>query len=437
MKSSPSGAFSSVPLLNLEPNSFGMGDRFAHQAKAQLRAIMLANGQGANVTPVWNKSYREHCTVGSQPGSVARAVNQAVEELRWKKPFHIDADHITQKTVDLFLASSDYYTLDVAEAIGKPAPGRVVEDFLARHRELMRRIELPGDVPAIEMSHSKASEVATKYLSAVKEASVIYRRIEGAKGPAHFITEVSVDETDSPQKPDELLLILAALADEGIPLQTIAPKFTGRFNKGVDYVGDVAQFGAEFRADIAVIAYAVKTYALPVNLKLSVHSGSDKFSLYPIIHRIIRDTGAGLHLKTAGTTWLEEVIGLAEAGGDALKLAKEIYAQAHEHRDELCAPYRSVIDIDSSKLPEPSLVNGWSSEQYVDALRHDANCPKFNPSLRQLLHVGYKIAAQMGQRYLDMLDACESEISANVTSNLYDRHLAPIFLGKAPAPGSL
>lgn len=437
MRSSLSATPSSVPLLKLEPYSFGMGDRFAHQAKAQLRAVMLANGQGANVTPVWNKSYREHCTIGSQPESVARAVNQAVGQLSWKKPFHIDADHITQKTVDLFLASSDYYTLDVAEAIRKPAPHRMVDDFLARHPELIERIELPGDIPPIAMSHDKASEVATKYLSAVKDAGVIYRRIETAKGSAHFITEVSVDETDSPQKPDELLLILAALADEGVPLQTIAPKFTGRFNKGVDYVGDVAQFAAEFRADIAVIAHAVKTYALPANLKLSVHSGSDKFSLYPVIHRIIRDTGAGLHLKTAGTTWLEELIGLAEAGGGPLELAKEIYAQAYEHRDELCAPYRSVIDIDSSKLPRPSLVNGWSPEQYADALRHDANRPEFNPSLRQLLHVGYKIAAQMGRKYLDMLDACESQISTNVTSNLYNRHLAPIFLGKMPAPGRL
>ncbi len=89
-----------------------------------------------------------------------------------------------------------------------------------------------------------------------------------------------MDETDTPQTPQELLLILTVLADEGVPVQTIAPKFTGRFNKGVDYVGDVAQFENEFRDDLAVIAYAVKKFRLPANLKLSVHSGSDKFSLY-------------------------------------------------------------------------------------------------------------------------------------------------------------
>ena len=160
-----------------------------------------------------------------------------------------------------------------------------------------------------------------------------------------------MDETDSPQTPSELLVILAALADEGIPVQTIAPKFTGRFNKGVDYVGDVAQFEREFNEDLAVVAYAVKQYGLPANLKLSVHSGSDKFSLYAPIRRALARFGAGLHLKTAGTTWLEELIGLAEAGGSGLALAKEIYAEALDHVEELCAPYATVIDIDSQRLP--------------------------------------------------------------------------------------
>ena len=160
-----------------------------------------------------------------------------------------------------------------------------------------------------------------------------------------------MDETDLPQTPPELLIILALLADEKVKLQTIAPKFTGRFNKGVDYVGDLVQFEKEFNDDLAVIAYAIKQYGLPANLKLSVHSVRDKFSIYPIINKALARTGAGLHIKTAGTTWLEELIGLAEAGGDGLVLAKEIYAYALDHVDELCAPYASVIDIDRSKLP--------------------------------------------------------------------------------------
>ncbi|MHB8753635.1 MAG: tagaturonate epimerase family protein [Candidatus Acidiferrales bacterium] len=428
MTSSFSQAQDSEPFLGLERLSFGVGDRFARQAKAQLRACMLAAANGAEITPVWNKSYREHVTVGSEPASVLAAAQAAARALDWKKPFHIDADHITLKNVEGFLPSSDYYTLDVADAIGKPTPSEQVGAFVARHPEIMQRIDLPGQERPLALSPASASRIAEKYLSAVKEAARLYRRIAESRGRETFITEVSMDETDSPQKPDELLVILAALAEEGVPLQAIAPKFTGRFNKGVDYVGSVPQFEAEFRADIAVVAHSVKVYRLPASLKLSVHSGSDKFSIYPAIHRALLDTGAGVHLKTAGTTWLEELTGLAEAGGKGLALAKEIYAGAYEHRDELCAPYAAVIDIDPSKLPTPSEVWLWSSGQYANALRHDQACPEFNASFRQLLHVGYKIAAKMGGRFLDMLEACESEISRNVTANLYERHLKPLFL---------
>jgi tagaturonate epimerase len=264
----------------------------------------------------------------------------------------------------------------------------------------------------------------------VQQAAVIYRKIESNKGQGNFITEVSMDETDSPQTPAELLIILAAAADEGIPLQTIAPKFSGRFNKGVDYVGDIAQFEKEFTLDVAAIAHAIKQYALPQNLKLSVHSGSDKFSIYAPIHRTILKFNAGVHLKTAGTTWLEELIGLAEAGGDGLTLAKEIYRQAYDHRDELCAPYAAVIDINPAKLPAPQDLAHWSSEQYTSALRHNPGSPAYNSSLRQLLHVGFKVAAKMDRRYLDLLGKNEAIIAGNVTENLYKRHIAPVFLGE-------
>ena len=139
----------------------------------------------------------------------------------------------------------------------------------------------------------------------------------------------------------------------------------------------------------------------------------------------------GVHLKTAGTTWLEELIGLAEAGGEGLALAKEVYGEALAHREELCAPYATVIDIDPAKLPSADEVRGWTSQQYTSALRHVENDPAYNPSVRQLLHVGFKVAAKMGPRYLKLLEANEAVIAKNVTENLYDRHIAPVFLGRA------
>jgi tagaturonate epimerase len=414
--------------LQLGKYSIGVGDRFAHQAKAQLRASMRAAAEGVDVIPVWNKSNREHNIVGSEPASVRQAAEAAVRELGWTGPFHVDADHIGLQTVDLFLDSSYFYTLDVADAIGRPADSADVEAFVSRHPELIGTIDLAGLDQPLEITHKRAAGAAAKYLGAVHEAGRIYRYIVGKKGQGSFITEVSMDETDLPQTPPELLVILTAISDEGIPAQTIAPKFSGRFNKGVDYVGDRAQFEKEFSADVAVIAHAVVRYGLSANLKLSVHSGSDKFSIYPAIRRALARSGAGLHLKTAGTTWLEELIGLAEAGGESLDLAKEVYAGALAHCEELCKPYATVIDIDTAKLPSADEVAGWPSERFTAALRHDPGCAEFNPHLRQLLHVGYKVAAQMGERYLAMLGASEEAVSRNVTFNLYERHLKPLFL---------
>ncbi|MFN7996807.1 MAG: tagaturonate epimerase family protein [Bryobacteraceae bacterium] len=416
--------------MNLEKYSLGVGDRFAHQAKAQLKACIMAAERGADVVPVWNKSNREHKIVGSEPSGTRAAADAAVRELGWKRPYYVDADHINLDTVERFLAPSDFFTIDVADAIGRPATADAVSAFLGRHPELAGRIEIPGIDHPIDLPAEKARAAAGKYLLAVGDAGRIYRCIAGSKQPGTFVTEVSMDETDCPQTPDELLLILAAISDEGIPIQTIAPKFTGRFNKGIDYVGNVEQFEKEFSSDLAVIAHAVKRYNLPANLKLSVHSGSDKFSIYAPIRRSLRRFGAGVHVKTAGTTWLEELIGLAEAGPEGLALAKEIYAAAVEHLDDLRAPYAAVIDIDPARLPSPAQVQSWSATQYAGALRHDQSNPEFNPSLRQLLHVGYKIAANLGERYTEMLEACEPSISRNVIENLFNRHIEPLFLAQ-------
>lgn len=417
------------PPLALAKYSLGVGDRFGRQAKAQLEACRRAAEAGVEVIPVWNKSYREHSIIGSTPAATREAADAAVRELGWTRPYFVDADHIHLASVEAFLDPCDFFTIDVAEAIGRPASPAAVDAFLGRHAELVGTLQVPGIGRPFETTRELIAAVAGKYLFAVEEAGRIYRHIAARKGAGAFITEVSMDETDRPQTPPELLVILAALADEGIPVQTIAPKFTGRFNKGVDYAGDVDQFAREFEQDLAVVAHAVPCYGLPSNLKLSVHSGSDKFSLYGPIHRALERFDAGVHLKTAGTTWLEELIGLAEAGGEGLALAKEIYAEAYAHREELCAPYAAVIDIDPAALPPPAAARAWTSEEFAAALRHQPGCPHFNPHFRQLLHVAYKVAARMGARFLDLLDACQAPIARNVTANLWERHIRPLFLG--------
>jgi len=417
--------------LELGKFSIGVGDRFAHQARAQLQASVEAGRAGIDVIPVWNKSNREHSIIGSEPAQTRAEADAAVKSLGWTKPYFCDADHINLTTVDRFLAPCDFFTIDVADYIGKPAEAASIEKFLKRRSDLTGTIRLAGVSEPIEITRELLRATASKFLFAVEEAGKVYRKVETAKGKGGFIPEVSMDETDAAQTPAELLIILAAIADEGIPIQTIAPKFTGRFNKGVDYVGNVDRFRREIALDVAAIAWATANLGLPKNLKLSVHSGSDKFSIYAAIHEATKDSG--VHLKTAGTTWLEEMIGLAEAGGAGLELANEIYAQAYEHREELCGPYATVIDIDPARLPAPSAVAQWTSGQFTSALRHDPHAAAYNPSLRQLLHVGFKIAAKMGDRYFSLLESNEKVIAKNVTENLYDRHIAPVFLGK-PSP---
>ena len=416
-----------LPSGPLPPLSFGVGDRFAHQAAAQLAAFERLAADGVIVAPVWNKSNREHLFVGSEPPSVLAAASSAVEGSRWPHPWFVDADHIRLETVDRFLETSNFFTIDVADSIGRPAPAADMAAFVARHPELLRTMHVDGVAEPLVLTADIVAGIAGRYLLAAREAGTIHRHIVASKGDTRFVTEVSMDETDSPQTPRELLVILALLADQRVPLDTIAPKFTGRFNKGVDYVGDLAAFEREFNDDLAILAHAAAAYGLPAGLKLSVHSGSDKFSLYPVIRRALGRSGAGVHVKTAGTTWLEELIGLSEAGGEGLDLAREIYAYALEHVDELCAPYATVIDIDRSRLPSARDVASWDGPRLAAAIRHVPTDPRFNADVRQLLHVSFKVAAKAGRRYADLLVAHRDIVGRQVTDNLYERHLRPLF----------
>lgn len=406
--------------------SLGLGDRFGRQGRAQLAAVVAARDLGVDLVPVWNKSHREHVITGTQPAAVRAKADAAVAALGWTGSYFVDADHVTMGTVDPFIAVCDYFTLDVADFVGRPASAAQVEAFVARYGSFATEGKIPG--MDRKLGGADVAAIAGRYLLAARQAAAIYRHIASVKGAGNFITEVSMDEADSPQTPVELFFILAALAEERVPLQAIAPRFVGRFNKGIDYAGHLTRFEEHFRACLAVLAFAVRELELPPNLKLSVHSGSDKFSLYAPMARILREHRAGVHLKTAGTTWLEEVRGLALAGGEALRLVQEVYAEAYRRIEELSAPYTAVLDIDRSYLPHPDTVRRWSGEEYAAALHHDEGAAAYNPHFRQLMHVAFRVAAEMGPIYLQALDTHASVIGPLVTENLLERHIKPLFL---------
>ncbi len=416
--------------MELEKYSIGIGDRFGPEGAAQLRALQKAAAGGLGIAPVWNKSHREHMLARTMPEDARKAADEAVRACGWKDAYYVDADHVGLAIVDPFIPFSNFFTIEMADCIGKPANSRATAAFVSEMAPYQGSLAIPGMQTHLEITGSALTDFAQKYLFAIEEAGKVYRHIAEKKGPDSFITEVSADEAQNAQTPVELFLILAAASREGIPVQTIAPKFTGAFLKGVDYVGDPQQFAREFRGHLAIIAFAVNAFNLPQNLKLSIHTGSDKFALYPLMHRAIKEMNTGIHLKTAGTTWLEELAGIVGAGGAGLKLGKEVYRKSYERYDELCAPYLAVIRIDKTRLPAAEQVASWSSEEFLHAMRHDRSCPEYNPNLRQLLHIGFKVAAEMPDFY-KMLRECRTAIEENVTRNIYERHICPLFLGLA------
>jgi len=416
--------------MKLGKYSLGMGDRFRRQGVAQLRAVRAAEAAGVHVSPVWNKSNREHAILGTTPASVREEADAATSALGWTAPYFVDADHIGLATVDRFLTASDFFTLDVADFLDKaPSDGTQAAFFTALAPMLARgKMTVPGlDAPLL-LDEGTVAAFARRYLGAVSEAGKIYRHVAGQKGAGTFVTEVSVDEALTPQNPAELFLLLAALSFEGVPADTVAPKFSGHFLKGVDYVGDVEAFAREVDADLAVVRHAVEVFSLPATLKLSVHSGSDKRSLYPVLRRLLRKHDAGLHLKTAGTTWLEEIVAVALSSSRGHALALHVTQASLDRYDELIQPYATVVQIARDQLPSATEVAGWSATTLARRLTHDASCPDYDRNLRQLVHCGYKVAAELGTDYEDALAAAGPLPAERVENNLFAHHLRPLFL---------
>lgn len=414
-------------MLELGKYSFGIGDRFGMQGLPQLRAIMEAGSKGIHITPVWNKSFREHRIIGSRPEDVRFEADNVCDQLDWKSDYFVDADHINLETVDAFIGSSDFFTLDIASYIGKHADIIDIDNFVSSMQYYSNKLIIPGILREMDTGNAFVREVALQYLYAIKMAAKTYKYIEKRKGRGNFITEISMDEVAVPQRPAELFFILAMLSSEGVPVQTIAPKFSGKFIKGIDYTGDVSVFSDEFEDDLLVIRYAISEFGLNPNLKISVHSGSDKFSIYPHIGELMQKHNTGIHIKTAGTTWLEEMTGLALSEGRALDFVKKVYCAALENIDYLCSPYADVIDINPDRLPTSNEVHKWNGRMLAGFIRHIPGNDVYNPDMRQLIHVGYSIAAQDIENFRGLIRENETIVAKCVYENIYQRHLKRLF----------
>ncbi len=416
-------------MKKLSKYSIGMGDRFERSKSAQLKAVEQAWQEGIEVAPVWNKSHREHLTVNSFPVETARSVAQTIKDRNWQHDYFLDADHIRSANVTAFLPHCNFFTVDVANSIGIPATNDTVKRMMeqAYLHQLDGAHHIRGVDEPLIISQNEIEKLSGKYLLAIEEVGRTWRLIREKRKADDFVLEVSMDETSSAMNSLEFTFLLFLLAQEGVPVQTIAPKFTGRFNKGVDYSGDVKAFEKQFGEFLAIIRYAVHHWKLPANLKLSIHTGSDKFRLYPVMNRCIKQYNTGLHLKTAGTTWLEEVIGMAASGGEALDFVKTIYCEALNRQEELLKPYSEVIEVDPAELPSEDTARGFDADTWVATLEHNTEKSRYNPSARQLMHCAYKLAAERQQLFWKLRLECMRQIDQLVTANLFERHIKPLF----------
>ncbi|KAA6332192.1 hypothetical protein EZS27_019273 [termite gut metagenome] len=189
--------------------SFGTGDRFAHQGKAQLQALIQASQTlGFEIVPVWNKSNREHTIVYSTPADTREEADNAVEALGYKGAYFVDADHINLSNVDKFIEYSDFFTLDVADFIGEKALPADIDAFLIKNSKYIGKLYIPGIVTPFNVSEALLWSIAERFLYAIQEAGRIYRHIEKSKGEGNFIVEVSMDEVNDAQSPVEMFFIL-------------------------------------------------------------------------------------------------------------------------------------------------------------------------------------------------------------------------------------
>jgi len=402
--------------------SFGFGDRLGLATPGHVRALKSAGG---SIFPVFaQQSARELTRTARTARDVLDAATFGAFAEGWTGPQGADADHLkTTADIDAYLAAGfTMFTIDPGEHVGQLATDAAPADLRARFDALpwSELEETPAGLMAryegrtfdiegcsIGFSREDLAAAAIKYARAVVHVTKMYRHLVSAAGTRVVELEVSVDETDTPTSPAEHVFVAHELRRLGVRWASLAPRLVGRFEKGVDYIGDAGTFEAEW-AIHAAIARVLGPY------KLSLHSGSDKFSLY---EAVAAQTRGIVHVKTAGTSWLEALRTLAT--GDA-PLFRELYRFARAHYDVDRASYHVSARLDAA--PDPSTL---ADEQLPALLDH------FH--VRQVLHVTFGSiltardssgSSRFFTRIMTDLRGRAEEYAANLETH-FCKHLAP------------
>jgi tagaturonate epimerase len=410
-----------VPSLVGTATSVGLGDRLGLATPGHVRAMRSAGGA---FRPVFaQQSIREMARTGRTPQQVMDDAMWGVFAEGWRRPFGADADHLKEfRDIDrTLLAGFTMFTIDPgahvdasAEKVLPAELGRAVESLpwadledtsgALRRRYLGRHFDCDGT--KVSFDEEALARAAVKYARAVAHVAKMYRHLEAASGRP-FEVEVSVDETEQPTSHADHFYVAKELGRLGVRWTGLAPRFVGRFEKGVDYIGDRGAFERHF-AGHAAIARALGPY------KISLHSGSDKFSIYPIAAELARGL---VHLKTAGTSYLEA---LRTAAAIDPPFFRDLYAFARTRYEADRASYHVSARLDST--PEPSAVPDADLVGLLDDFH-----------ARQVLHVTFGSVLsgpdatggpRLGARLLALIGRHPEGYAANLERHIA-RHLAP------------
>jgi hypothetical protein len=404
-----------LPWLRPQPlglkRSAGCGDRLGLATPGHIRAVRQAEG----IAPIFaQQSMRENARTGRSPQAVMDDALWGVFQEGWREPWGADADHLKgAQDIDLCVAAGyTFYTIDPGDHVDNEAhtaPAEMLRDKVhalpwdalrdspqgLQERYVERRFEVENLV--LEFDPVSLARAAAKYGRAIAHTVHMYRHL-AARTP-YFEFEMSVDETETPTSPLEHFFVASELKRLGVQWVSLAPRYIGRFEKGVDYIGDLEEFEDEL-AKHAAIARVLGPY------KLSIHSGSDKFRVYPVF---ARQAGELVHLKTAGTSYLEAV--RAIAGVDP-EFFREILALARERYDADRATYHVSAEV--TEVPSPGKLADDGLTSVLDLFDG-----------REVLHVTFgSVLDRYGDRLLAVLDAHEEAHYAALETH-FARHLAP------------
>ncbi len=399
--------------LGLSP-SFGFGDRLGLATPGHIAALRsLAPGRRPTMLPVFaQQSVRENARTGRTPARVLEDARRAVDAAGWDLHWGADADHLkTPEDLAPFVqAGYTFFTVDPGEHVDNAAssdPLKVLEQK-ARHFDLDRLgadyLGWTAEKVGIRFERETLLRAAVKYGKAIEHAASMYTHLAGML--ASFDFEVSVDETDTATTPEEHFFIASELTRRGVRFTSLAPRFPGRFEKGVDYIGNLQTLDSELSHHAAVTAFFG-------SYKISLHSGSDKFLVYPLL---VKHWGGRIHVKTAGTSYLEALRTVANFDP---ALFRKIYAYARERYSEDRVSYHVSADLDLAPLPE-QLQDGRLLLDQIDA--------------RQIRHVTYgsvlTATSESGsllfsQPLLDLLRSNQRAYAENLSRHFL-RHLSPL-----------